>query len=113
MNATTTRLECGHPTVGDSIACATCAPPRDWVERAACQYVDPELFYPEGTMSPFPALRICERCPVRPYCLEAGWEDLHGIWGGWTPSARRGERARRRTITRELIRALATQTRTL
>jgi hypothetical protein len=56
-------------------------------------------------------MRICQGCPVQPYCLEAGWMDQHGIWGGWTPEARRQHRKKNRNISVTMIRALGTTTR--
>lgn len=71
----------------------------DWRVRAACRYMDPELFFPEGTAGPAlqatdKAKRICGTCPVQARCLL--WALDHnaafGIWGGLTEDERRGLR---------------------
>lgn len=66
---------------------------REWRELAACRDVDPELFFgikdsPAGA-SPFArelrAIAVCNRCPVRPQCLNwamAAAEVKHGVIGG-------------------------------
>lgn len=104
---------CDHEPIPNKIACAVCPPPLDWREHAACISTDPEAFYP-NQYDPGPltqVLSICASCPVQPYCLEAGWTDQHGIWGGWTYEARRRYRKSNRNITRAMIRALGTTTR--
>lgn len=104
---------CGHYPIPGSIACPTCAAPEDWRDLALCRELDPEAFYP-ATYDPGPlttVLATCEACPVQPYCLEEGWMDQHGIWGGWTAEARRQYRKSNRNLTRPLLRALGAQTR--
>ena len=68
----------------------------DWRVCAACRYMDPELFFPEGTAGPAlqatdKAKRICGTCPVQARCLL--WALDHnaafGIWGGLTEDERR------------------------
>lgn len=57
----------------------------EWHEEALCAQVDPELFFPEKGRSSRPAKRVCDACPVRVQCRDAGLSDhLHdaGIWGG-------------------------------
>ncbi len=56
----------------------------EWEERAACQEVDPDAFFPEPGQSARPALRICEKCPVKQECLTAALarREKHGVWGG-------------------------------
>lgn len=69
---------------------------RPWVRGAACNDLDPELFFPEGDGVPARrqtamAKEVCAACPVRSACLD--WAltvgESHGIWGGTTPEERR------------------------
>lgn len=87
----------------------------NWRFRAACQGVDPEIFFPEDLVRyPFrqevpaelraqrhrvvaSAKLICRSCPVRLECLEDGREDydggdgrqkFYGIRGGLLPAQR-------------------------
>jgi WhiB family redox-sensing transcriptional regulator len=65
----------------------------DWRGRAACQFADPELFFPECSTGPVVdrAKQICGGCLVRARCLD--WALSHGavsgIWGGRTEAERR------------------------
>lgn len=68
----------------------------EWTELAACRDLDPELFFPIGTVGPAmeqvdTAKAVCARCPVRTDCL--AWAlrvgEAHGVWGGTTPEERR------------------------
>jgi len=70
-----------------------------WLEAAACQDCDPDLFFPDGRAGP--ALRqvedakeICRACPVQVPCL--AWALEHGVgfgvWGGTTEAERRALR---------------------
>jgi WhiB family redox-sensing transcriptional regulator len=66
-----------------------------WMESAACQYVDSDLFFPERGGSGKDAKRICRQCPVRRECLAyalSALDRLDGIWGGLTESERREPR---------------------
>lgn len=65
-----------------------------WRKRAACQGVDPEIFYPVTDEEAGAAKAICATCPVREACLEHALSarEREGIWGGAT------ERERRRII---------------
>jgi WhiB family redox-sensing transcriptional regulator len=76
----------------------------EWVHRARCKDVDPELFFPVGTTGPAAAQiddakAICAGCDVRLQCLEwalATGQDA-GVWGGTSEEERRSiRRARRR-----------------
>ncbi len=70
--------------------------PTEWQEDAACRHLDPDLFFPEGTLGGArlqiqEAKRVCGGCPVRGPCLR--WalttgQDA-GIWGGMTEEERR------------------------
>ncbi|MFD0887055.1 WhiB family transcriptional regulator, partial [Streptosporangium algeriense] len=72
-----------------------------WRDRADCQSVDPELFFPRvadtrggeraETRAYAAARKVCARCPVqqecRAYALDR--DERHGMWGGLTPGQRR------------------------
>lgn len=68
-----------------AIRAAIAAGSQDWQNHAACRGVDPELFFPIGTMGPVilqieQAKQVCRRCPVRG-C----------VWHGrWRPARTRG-----------------------
>jgi len=76
----------------------------DWIQRALCRDVDPDIFFPIGTTGPAleqveQAKAICARCKVQAQCLEwslATGQDS-GVWGGMDEEERREiRRARRR-----------------
>jgi WhiB family transcriptional regulator, redox-sensing transcriptional regulator len=78
----------------------------EWVHRAKCRDVDPELFFPVGTTGPAAAQieaakAVCLQCSVREECLEwalATGQDA-GVWGGTSEEERRSiRRARRREL---------------
>ena len=64
--------------------------PLDWMALSACQYTDPELFFPAGG-EVRTARRICQGCEVWAECLryalENGFSD--GVWGGLSERQRR------------------------
>lgn len=67
----------------------------EWVERALCRYVDPELFFPTAESGPVyeaqvaEAKAVCARCPVRAECLDWALGELpYGIAGGLTEDER-------------------------
>jgi WhiB family redox-sensing transcriptional regulator len=70
----------------------------DWQDYAACRDVDPDLFFPLGTVgASLPqieqAKRVCRMCPVSGPCLR--WALDHGdagVWGGTTEEERRRRR---------------------
>jgi WhiB family transcriptional regulator, redox-sensing transcriptional regulator len=71
-----------------------------WRKRAACQGVDPEVFYPVSEDDAENAKVICGQCPVREACLEyaIAYRERDGVWGGATERERRRiVRQRRRT----------------
>ena len=72
--------------------------PEPWMADAACQYVDPELHYPEKGGSTAPAKRICASCPVRVECLAYALDrrETWGVWGGLS------ERERHRLLPRKM-----------
>lgn len=65
--------------------------PSGWAEFAACQYTDPEVFFPPKGESPAQARRICHRCPVIERCLRwaLATAEPHGVLGGQTVQERR------------------------
>lgn len=72
-----------------------------WSDHAACRGASPTLFITEGyedddpIYPPAEAEALCNRCPVRPECLQYGLETklgndwLTGVWGGTTAYQRR------------------------
>lgn len=80
--------------VRDQVACddALARADRSWLAKAACVGVATSVFYPryaDGDLTE--ALLICRQCPVRLPCLEhaVSTREVHGVWGGTTPEARR------------------------
>lgn len=65
-----------------------------WRQRAACQGVDAQIFYPITDEQADDAKSVCASCHVREACLE--WaltnREHDGVWGGTT------ERERRRMV---------------
>lgn len=68
----------------------------NWLDRAACREVDPEIFFPTGTgvlaeRQVVRAKAVCQGCPVRSECLH--WAQFHasgdGVWGGLDADERR------------------------
>ena len=73
---------------------STLNPP--WRKRAACQGLDPDVFYPatEEEIDAEQAKAVCAQCPVQDACLEhaLAFREKDGVWGGFT------ERERRRIV---------------
>ncbi|MEE1820595.1 MULTISPECIES: WhiB family transcriptional regulator [unclassified Streptomyces] len=75
-----------------------------WRTAAACQEVDPDLFFPVGIgpaalAQAEDAKEICRICPVREECLRWAMEEPHppsGVWGGLTETERTSLRRRSR-----------------
>jgi WhiB family transcriptional regulator, redox-sensing transcriptional regulator len=74
----------------------------EWWSLAACQSVDPDLFFPMSATKPArselaAAKAVCAGCPVQSECLQyalaAG--PVQGVWGGMTEEERRLLRQRR------------------
>lgn len=65
-----------------------------WRTDAACQGLDPDIFYPADDDEAEMAKAVCATCPVQAPCLEhaLGLREKEGVWGGCT------ERERRRII---------------
>lgn len=73
----------------------------DFMEHAACQGMDPEIFFPKHRDEDRDAKRICSGCPVlyecREYALARPQLGDCGVWGGLNGAERaRIRRARRR-----------------
>lgn len=72
----------------------------DWT-LANCQGLDPEWFFPapgrQGLPAAAQAKAVCAGCEIRQDCLDHALDhhEVHGIWGGLTPQARRAMRRRR------------------
>lgn len=68
-------------------------PDPSWHEDAACKGVGGEKFF-RDERGPYTNLGwepFCRACPVRSECLAHSFlmEEQWGIWGGFTPNARR------------------------
>lgn len=59
-----------------------------WMRDAKCRGRS-ELFFLERGESSEPAKALCSGCPVAPQCSEAGMNERHGIWGGYSERQRR------------------------
>jgi len=85
---------------------------REFFKDAACRGLSPELFYLEqGESTISTTIQICGECPVRLECLmyAAETHEIHGIWGGVSPRARRpGQLARTiKKVERDIARRKA------
>jgi WhiB family redox-sensing transcriptional regulator len=62
-----------------------------WRTKAACQGLDPAIFYPASEDDGDEAKAICATCPVRQPCLEYALanRERDGVWGGATEKERR------------------------
>lgn len=62
-----------------------------WRTRAACNGHPPWLWFPTqwDRETVAAAKNVCDTCPVRQECLDAGRDEPHGIWGGLLPHERR------------------------
>jgi WhiB family redox-sensing transcriptional regulator len=65
--------------------------PKNWQDLAACQYTDPEVFFPVKGGTSAPAKRICAACAVRMECLEFALDndERFGVFGGTSEAQRR------------------------
>ena len=66
-----------------------------WRSLAACQFADPDLFFPISSSGPAlaqvaQAKAICAGCQVRPECLTFAvrTHQVHGVWGGLSEQER-------------------------
>jgi WhiB family transcriptional regulator, redox-sensing transcriptional regulator len=86
----------------------------DWRNYAACRDVDPDLFFPLGTVgASLPqieqAKRVCRTCLVSQSCLSWALDSGDsGVWGGTTDEERRG---RGQSRTEEAVLCTATDKR--
>lgn len=66
----------------------------EWVARANCLGVDPDLFFTERGESTKEAKAVCAGCMVRIACLDHAMEvpERFGIWGGLSERERRRHR---------------------
>ena len=69
----------------------------DWMQKAACRGLDPELFYPQRGITTKEAKAVCDSCEVCALCLEYALVngEKFGIWGGLAERQRRKLRQRR------------------
>lgn len=68
-------------------------PAMNWTERAECRSQGPSKFF-RDERGPYTQLgweEFCQTCPVRVDCLAHSLlnEEYWGVWGGFTPNARR------------------------
>jgi WhiB family transcriptional regulator, redox-sensing transcriptional regulator len=72
---------------------------RAWVQRANCNGIDAELFFPDRGEPTRDAKAVCAGCEVREECLDYALEtgQKFGIWGGTSERERRALRRMRRT----------------
>jgi WhiB family redox-sensing transcriptional regulator len=66
-----------------------------WRSLAACQFADPDLFFPISSSGPSraqveQAKAVCAGCPVWQECLAfaLSTHQVHGVWGGLTEQER-------------------------
>lgn len=76
----------------------------DWMKRANCLGVDPDLFFPEKGGATTEAKQVCETCEVKTECLDYGLQYSmgHGVWGGASDRERRRIKRRMNEAGREL-----------
>jgi len=65
--------------------------PEPWMAEGACNFVDPELWFPDKGGPVKDAKRICRQCPVVDKCLEFALEhaERYGVYGGKSEMERR------------------------
>ncbi|MGB6577696.1 MAG: WhiB family transcriptional regulator [Streptosporangiaceae bacterium] len=70
-------------------------PGEHWRSLAACQFADPDLFFPISSSGPSgaqvaQAKAICAGCTVRHECLAFALRthQVHGVWGGLSEEER-------------------------
>jgi hypothetical protein len=68
------------------------------LDGAACRGKPQAWFFPSEHEAALYELgrAVCRGCPELAACLEQGWDEPAGMWGGLTPSER-DQHARRRT----------------
>ena len=75
----------------------------EWQERANCNGVPTDAFYPEKGESPRGALRICAGCEVRTECLEWALDAGERVHAGRLAVEARGGGARIRFLVRHQV----------
>jgi Transcription factor WhiB len=67
--------------------------PADWWEQAACRGQGPEAWFPEPEprrrAAPLELRELCDGCPVRDECAQAGKQAYAGVWAGRLVSTNR------------------------
>jgi WhiB family redox-sensing transcriptional regulator len=88
--------------VAELIAATTADKPA-WMALAACDSVNPDLFFPIRGESVSLAKAICAECGVREDCLEYAMArgEKFGIWGGLSGRQRRRIRHNRSMARQE------------
>jgi hypothetical protein len=90
--------------------------PTHWKQLAECSKLkDKDIMFPDepdDLVGITVAKSVCQFCPVKQFCLEIGWIEDFGIWGGYSAADRiRLKRwlklPTRATPARRLIRTLA------
>jgi len=56
--------------------------PDAWRADAECLNHPTKWWFPEPGQRPERAIAICNECPVKAQCAEAGKDEPHGVWGG-------------------------------
>jgi hypothetical protein len=76
-----------------------------WEGRPACEGIDTELFFTEGTYSNLPMLRrICNNCPVMQQCFDYSvTHAVSGYWANTTEKQREGYRKLHNIIAKPLV----------
>ena len=87
----TTKRKIQTHRVLEEVTLMTAPSAASWRKRAACQGIDPEVFYPVSDEDAEEAKAICAVCPVRQACLEhaLAHREREGVWGGATERERR------------------------
>lgn len=72
----------------------------EWMERANCKEVGPDIFFTEKEDKVQQAREICSGCEVKNDCLEYAIDKKseHGTWGGYTEDEIRVIRRKRRAL---------------
>lgn len=66
-----------------------------WTDRAACTGLNMRHWFPDDNKGCSRARAVCQTCPVRVPCAEAGQDETYGMWGGLTPDERGHHKAAR------------------
>ena len=66
----------------------------NWFDKSACRKLHGSLWFPpiegysEQRLFYDVAVTVCNSCPVWKECLKLGEKEVHGMWGGLTPTER-------------------------